>query len=61
MTFSFRPAIATDADFLTEMLAVAAFWQDDQAQNATADVMREPQLAHYIAAWPRLGDLGVIA
>lgn len=61
MNISFRPAVAADAGFLTKMLAVAAFWQDDQARNATEDIRRDPRLARYIAAWPQPGDLGVIA
>ena len=56
-----RPAVATDADFLTEMLVAAAFWRPDGPGGSVGEVMAQPQLAHYVTGWPRPGDLGVIA
>lgn len=57
----FRPAGPGDAAFLTEMLVEAAFWRPDRRRGGVDDVLDEPELAHYIAAWPRPGDLGVVA
>ncbi len=48
-------------DFLWEMLVVAAFWRLDGPSGNVAAVRSEPKLAHYVAGWPRPGDLGVIA
>lgn len=56
-----RAARATDAAFLTEMLALAADWRADATPRAAAAILDEPQLARYVADWPRHGDLGVIA
>ena len=56
-----RPAEAHDGDFLAEMLVAAAFWRPDGPSGSLTEVLREPQLAHYVAGWPRAGDLGVIA
>lgn len=56
-----RPAGAADADFLAEMLVAAAYWRPDGPRGSVTEVLSEPQLAHYIAGWPRVGDLGVIA
>lgn len=43
------------------MLVAAAFWRPGGPSGSTADVWQQPQLAHYVAGWPRAGDLGVIA
>ena len=43
------------------MLVAAAFWRPEGPSGSVADVLSQPQLAHYIAGWPRPGDLGVIA
>lgn len=56
-----RPAEASDADFLLEMLVAAAFLRPDGPQGDIAEVLSQPQLAHYVAGWPRAGDLGVVA
>ncbi len=61
MTLNFRPAEARDASFLAEMLVAAAFWRTDGPSGRVTDVLSHPQLAHYVAGWPRPGDLGVIA
>lgn len=61
MSFVLRRAVAADAPFLAQMLAVAAFWRSEDAHASAADVMSLPDLAHYIAGWPRPGDLGVVA
>ena len=56
-----RPARASDAAFLTEMLVKAAFWRPDGPVGTGDEVLRDPELAHYVSDWPRSGDLGVIA
>lgn len=61
MDFSLRPAGAEDADFLARMLVEAAFWREDGPRGSIGDVLGTPELAHYIAGWPRAGDVGVVA
>lgn len=56
-----RPACASDAAFLIEMLVVAAFWRPDGPAGTSDVVLRTPELAHYVSGWPQPGDLGVIA
>ena len=56
-----RPAEASDAGFLAEMLVVAAFWRPDGPRGSITTVLGQPELAHYVEGWPRPGDLGVIA
>jgi ribosomal protein S18 acetylase RimI-like enzyme len=58
---SLRPAGPADASFLIETLAEAAFWRPDGPQGSVDDVVRQPELAHYVAGWPQAGDLGVVA
>lgn len=50
-----------DADFVAEMLVAAAFWRPDGPSGTVRGVLSQPQLAHYVAGWPRPGDIGVIA
>jgi hypothetical protein len=56
-----RPARATDAPFLSEMLVAAAFWRADGPVGTVQEVMGNPDLAHYVEGWRRPGDLGVVA
>ncbi|MGB5952569.1 MAG: GNAT family N-acetyltransferase [Ornithinimicrobium sp.] len=56
-----RPAVASDADFLAQMLVAAAFWRSGGPAGSVREVLGQPQLAHYVASWPRADDLGVIA
>ncbi len=56
-----RAADATDAGFLEEMLVVAADWREDVPVRSVADIKSVASLAHYVADWPRAGDVGVIA
>ena len=53
-----RRAVAGDAPFLHEMLAVAADWRRG-TRRPTTDA--HPALAHYVTDWPRNGDVGFIA
>lgn len=43
------------------MLVEAAFWRPDAPVGTSADVLRDPELAHYVRGWPQPGDLGVVA
>jgi ribosomal protein S18 acetylase RimI-like enzyme len=56
-----RPASAEDADFIVEMLAVAADWRENSQPRSASEVMDDPALAHYAIGWPREDDFGVIA
>lgn len=61
MDVALRPAGAADGHFLAEMLAAAAFWRPDGPSGGVSEVLARPELAHYVAGWPRPGDSGVIA
>ena len=61
MDVALRPAGPEDGPFLAEMLAEAAFWRPDGPTGTVADVLVRPELAHYVADWPRPGDDGVVA
>lgn len=61
MVITVRRAEAADVDFLAAMLADAAFWRPDGPSGSVAEVLAQPNLAHYVVAWPRPGDLGVVA
>ena len=54
------PAAGLDAPFLTEML-VLAVGRPERPSGSVEQVLSQPQLAHYVAGWPRPGDLGVIS
>ncbi|MDQ1482463.1 MAG: hypothetical protein QOF35_539 [Actinomycetota bacterium] len=43
------------------MLVAAAFWRPGDPVVSVDEVMERPELAHYVAGWPRPGDQGVIA
>lgn len=61
MDVAFRPARASDIAFLNEMLVEAAYWRPHGPGGTTDDVLRAPELAHYVSGWPQPRDLGVIA
>ncbi|WP_026819627.1 GNAT family N-acetyltransferase [Arthrobacter castelli] len=61
MTLKVRAAEAADLDFLAAMLAEAAFWRPSEPRESVDEVLRRPELAHYVAGWPRPGDRGLIA
>jgi hypothetical protein len=58
---SVRPAGPADGDFLAEMFVAAAFWRLDGPRGDLQSILTRPELAHYVSAWPRPGDLGVVA
>ena len=43
------------------MLVVAAYWRPGQLAGSVEDVHSQPELAHYVSGWPRVGDFGVVA
>lgn len=55
-----RPATDEDAEFLQDMLAVAADWRRDAPRTGT-EVMADPHVARYAADWPCTGDVGFVA
>ncbi|MER5769834.1 GNAT family N-acetyltransferase [Streptomyces sp. NPDC001985] len=55
-----RSAAPHDADFLALILLEAFNW-DGKARFTLDDMMREPQIAHYVSGWPQAGDFGVVA
>lgn len=56
-----RPAVATDAPFLREMVASAAQWRPDAPTRPVDEVLVDPAIAHYVSGWPRSGDVGLVA
>ena len=56
-----RRATAHDGDFLRSMLAVAADWRPGAEVRSVADLLIQPELAHYVADWPLPGDVGFVA
>ena len=61
MPVEIRAAEAADGPFLAEMLAAAAFWRPGGPDGSVADVMGQPELAHYVTGWPQPSDRGVVA
>jgi GNAT superfamily N-acetyltransferase len=59
-TVLLREATAADAPFLELMLLEAASWSPDR-QLSLDELRAAPELAHYVAGWPRPGDLGLVA
>ncbi|OUE21804.1 ribosomal-protein-alanine N-acetyltransferase [Clavibacter michiganensis] len=55
-----RPARAGDLPFLEDMLLASMDWRDDGSMTRER-MLATPELAHYVAGWPRAGDLGVVA
>lgn len=60
-TVSLRKATAADVAFLQEMLLVAADWRFERPRRTVADVLDDASVAHYVAGWPRPGDVGIVA
>jgi GNAT superfamily N-acetyltransferase len=55
-----RAARPDDGRFLGDMLVAAVNWPPDRDLSRD-QVFSIPELAHYVAGWPRRGDLGVVA
>lgn len=60
-SWSIRQATAEDTEFLTDMLLAAVNWSPEWKPRTRRRVLTDPRTAHYIAGWPRPGDLGVVA
>jgi GNAT superfamily N-acetyltransferase len=56
-----REATRDDAEFLAGMLVAAVNWSPEWKKKSRRRVLQAPDTAHYIAGWPRKGDLGVVA
>ena len=56
-----RPAVAADAPFLAEMLAVAVQWRPDSPPRPLDEVLADPAIGNYLSGWPRPGDVGLVA
>src|SRR3954454_10941818 len=56
-----RAAGVEDLPFLAAMLGEAAVWRPDKPTPTADEVMADPRYATYLAGWPRLGDLGLVA
>jgi ribosomal protein S18 acetylase RimI-like enzyme len=56
-----RRATADDALVLRQMLAIAADWRPGSRLRSNVEVMAVPDLARYVADWPRHGDIGFVA
>jgi ribosomal protein S18 acetylase RimI-like enzyme len=55
-----RPARPDDDLFLSRVLVEAAFWRPGRTSVTVQTVLADPALAHYVAGWPRTGDLGFV-
>jgi ribosomal protein S18 acetylase RimI-like enzyme len=55
-----RPLTRADEPFLWEMLYLAIHIESG-ANPPPRDIVRQPDLARYVANWGRLGDSGVVA
>jgi len=55
-----RAAGPDDGAFLGDMLVAAVNWSPDRDLSRD-QILSMPELAHYVAGWPRRDDLGVVA
>jgi ribosomal protein S18 acetylase RimI-like enzyme len=61
MLRTIRPAVAADAPFLEQMLALAFNWCPGVPPVGRDLLMARPEIAHYIEGWPREDDAGCVA
>jgi GNAT superfamily N-acetyltransferase len=59
--YTIRPAVASDAGFLADMLVEAVNWSTEWRPKSRDRILSAPDTAHYVAGWPRDTDLGVLA
>jgi GNAT superfamily N-acetyltransferase len=59
--YTIRPAAASDAGFLADMLVAAVNWSTEWRPKSRDRILSAPDTAHYLAGWPRDTDLGVLA
>ncbi|WP_262286138.1 GNAT family N-acetyltransferase [Micromonospora sp. MA102] len=55
-----RAATQADYDFLVDMLVEAMNWLPERNWSRE-QIMANPELAHYVAGWPRPNDFGLVA
>ena len=55
-----RRATAADAVLLQQMLALAVDWRVGVAPRPVEELIAVPELARYVAGWPRDGDVGFV-
>jgi GNAT superfamily N-acetyltransferase len=60
LRFSIRPATMEDARLLTDMLVEAANWHPERRRSRDV-TLADPAVSHYVAGWPRAGDIGSVA
>lgn len=60
MDLAIRPLTPDDELFLWEMLYQAIHVSEDQSPPSR-DVLKLPELAHYVESWGRAGDCGFLA
>ncbi|GAA4569440.1 GNAT family N-acetyltransferase [Planotetraspora kaengkrachanensis] len=58
--YAIRAAESADLNFLIDMLVEAVNWSPT-GDSSREQVLSNPAFAHYVAGWPRPGDLGVVA
>ncbi len=59
--YTIRPAVASDASFLGDMMVEATNWSTEWRPKSRAHILSAPNTAHYLTGWPRDTDLGVLA
>ena len=59
--YTIRPAVASDAGFLGDMLVEATNWSAEWRPKSREHILSAPSTAHYLTGWPRDTDLGVLA
>ena len=59
--YTIRPALASDAGFLADMLVEAVNWSAQWRPKSRDRILSAPDTAHYLAGWPQDTDLGVLA
>ncbi len=55
-----RAATVSDAEFLAEMLAEAIDWRPNTTTRTATDLMAMPDVWHYVDAWPKQSDFGLV-
>jgi GNAT superfamily N-acetyltransferase len=60
-SWSIRGAKGEDREFLADMLVLAANWSAEWKPRNRRRVLADRRTGHYIAGWPRAGDVGVVA
>jgi len=59
--YTIRPALASDAGFLADMLTEAVNWSTQWPPKSRDRILSAPDTAHYVVGWPQDTDLGVLA